>query len=118
LLEHRVRQHLAGAVPAGRAQVVRGLLDRQAVGRGDEVQDLEPFGDDLGTDAVTGDDGQADATGNHGLTLSSRSHLTKRDLTSRDRAAYGGPAPPPGTARAARRRPGLRARPEPATSFI
>jgi hypothetical protein len=69
LLEHRVRQHLAGPVPAGRAQVVRSLLDRQVDGGRHDVEDLESLGDDLGTDAVTGDDGETDAAGSHGLTL-------------------------------------------------
>ena len=45
-------QQLAGAVPAGRTEVVLGGLDA-----GDHArEDLEPLGHDLGTDAVTGDD--------------------------------------------------------------
>ena len=49
--EHRVGQQLAGAVPAGGAEVVLGGLD---VGS-DPPQDLEALGHHLGTDAVTGD---------------------------------------------------------------
>ena len=55
LVEHRVGQQLAGAVPARRTQVVRGGLD---VG-GDRAQDLEALRHHLGTDAVSRDHCQA-----------------------------------------------------------
>jgi hypothetical protein len=59
LRQHRIGQRLAGRVPAAGAEVVvRRLHGGDAVDRG--AQDLEPLGHDLGTDAVTGDDGQAD----------------------------------------------------------
>ena len=48
--EHRLRQQLAGGVPARRAEVVLGGLHRG----GDLVEHLERLADDLGTDAVAG----------------------------------------------------------------
>ena len=59
--QHGVRQHLTGALPVARAQVVvRGgdhaLTDHR-------VEDLEALGDDLGTDAVTADHGELDGSG-------------------------------------------------------
>ncbi len=57
--ERGVGEGLAGGVPALGAEVVVGGLDGgDAVDRG--AQDLEALGDDLGPDAVTGDDGEAD----------------------------------------------------------
>ena len=58
LLELGVRQRLAGRVPALRAEVVLGPLERDAVARADRVEDLECLGGDLGTDPVATDDGQ------------------------------------------------------------
>ena len=52
LPQHRVGQQLAGAVPAGGAEVVLG--DRDA--GHDALQDLEPLRHHLGTDAIAGDD--------------------------------------------------------------
>ena len=57
LLEHGVRQGLAGAVPALRPQVVLGALERDVVAPGNGVEHLQPFCDDLRSDAVSGDDG-------------------------------------------------------------
>ena len=56
LLEHAVRQGLAGAVPARRAEVVVGRLDLDAVGLDRRAQHLQPLGDHLRTDAVAADD--------------------------------------------------------------
>ena len=55
LVEHRVRQQLPGALPAGGTQVVGGGLD---VG-GDLAEDLEALGHHLGADAVSRDHCQA-----------------------------------------------------------
>ena len=49
--EHRVGQHLAGAVVAGGAEVVLGRLDAGQHG----VEDLEALRHHLGADAVAGD---------------------------------------------------------------
>ena len=58
LLQLGVRQRLAGGVPALRAEVVLGPLERHAVLCGDRVEHLERLGGHLGSDPVTGDDGQ------------------------------------------------------------
>ena len=55
LVEHRVGQQLAGALPARGPQVVRGGLE---VGR-DLTEDLEALGHDLGADPVSIDHCQA-----------------------------------------------------------
>jgi hypothetical protein len=55
LLEHRVRQQLAGALPPCSAEVVLGALD---VGS-HLAEDLEGLRDDLGADAVSRDHCQA-----------------------------------------------------------
>ena len=50
------RQRLARRVPAPRTEVVLGGAEREAVRRGDDVENLEGLCGDLGSDAVTGDD--------------------------------------------------------------
>ena len=57
LVEHRVRQRLAGRVPASGAEVVLGRRRRRRRGRGDRTQHLEALGDHLGPDPVAADDG-------------------------------------------------------------
>jgi hypothetical protein len=57
-LQLRVRERLAGGVPALRAEVVLGPLERHAVLRGDGVEHLQCLGGHLGSDSVTGDNGQ------------------------------------------------------------
>ena len=58
LLDHRVGQQLAGALPAHRTEVVRRALD---VGR-DLTEDLQALGHHLGTDAVPRDHCQPHGT--------------------------------------------------------
>jgi hypothetical protein len=67
LLKHRVRQRLAGAVPAARAQVVVGLVEGDSRRR--YPQHLERLGHHLGADAVAADDGKPDRSGSHARTL-------------------------------------------------
>src|SRR5690606_6930706 len=50
-----VGEGLAGAVPAGRPEVVRGGADGDVLPRDGGVEDLEALGDDFLTDAVPGD---------------------------------------------------------------
>ena len=52
--QHRIGQQLAGAVPAGRTEVVLIGLDAG----NDAAQHLQALGHHLWTDAVTGDDRQ------------------------------------------------------------
>ena len=63
LVEHAVRQRLAGGVPAARAEVVLGGLELDAGGAGDRVEDAHALGDDLRPDAVAGDQRQAQRAG-------------------------------------------------------
>ena len=53
--QHRVGQHLAGALPALGAEVV--VDEVEGVVADDGGEDLESLGDHLGADAVAGDDG-------------------------------------------------------------
>ena len=76
LLEHRVRQQLAGALPARGTQVVVRGLD---VGS-DLAEDLEALGHHLGTDPVTGDHCQR-AWG------TSTPRSARRSRSARDRAS-------------------------------
>ena len=56
--QHRVGQHLTGALPAGRAQVVGG--GGEGARAADGIEHLEPFGDHLRPDPVAADDGEVD----------------------------------------------------------
>ena len=60
LLDDACREGLAGGVPAPGAEVVGRRRDRHARRCGHGVEDFETFGDDLGADAVTADDGEVE----------------------------------------------------------
>jgi hypothetical protein len=62
LAEHGLGQHLAGGEVALGAEVVAGLLELHAGGRGD-LEHLEGLGGHLLPDAVAGDDGELDRAG-------------------------------------------------------
>ena len=53
-----IGERVTGLEEARGAQRERRLLEADAAARGDGIQHLLGLGDDLGTDAVTGDDGQ------------------------------------------------------------
>ncbi len=59
LLQHRVREDLAGLEVAVAAHVVRLGLVAKAGGGGRGLQDLQPLADDLRADPVAGDHGYA-----------------------------------------------------------
>lgn len=65
LLLDRVRQDLTGGMPPLGTQLVLGGVEGESVPGGDGGEDLEPFGNDFGPDAVTGDHGQLHSTSGH-----------------------------------------------------
>ena len=58
LLDDGVGQQLAGRVVAAGAEVVLGRLHVEVGGRRDRGEDLDGLRDDLGADAVAGDEGK------------------------------------------------------------
>ena len=58
LLDDGVGKQLPGLVVAAGAEVVLGRLHVEISGRRDRGEDLDGLRDDLGADAVTGDEGQ------------------------------------------------------------
>ena len=72
LVEHAVGQRLARGVPAPGAEVVLRGLELDVVGRADRLEDAHGLGDDLGPDAVAGDQASRRVDGLVG-TLSGRS---------------------------------------------
>src|SRR5207248_9741138 len=58
LLEDRVGKDLPGSQVALSPQVIHDAIEPGAGSGGDGLQDPQPLGNDLGTDAVTGDDGE------------------------------------------------------------